>query len=273
MNPVNDGLPARSAQSTKGACVNSRVFFLLVALLLVAGCAFYTQEAEESETRTWPVAKVGAIDASVENGAFTVTAQACTSVTAVIARRCRGTVRQDAAIHLKEAIVSDSSSGGTLYLNQASPRPNYRNHAANINISAPAATAVEVDADNGAVTLVNIEGAANVTAANGAVVTTAHQGSLMVYAVNGAIRADISRITKQDAVSLHSLNGAVTLSLPADASVVFDARSGNGTVQIEGFSSVSYTQDESGYKAGSIGTGRAAVEVSSDNGPVTIRAR
>lgn len=253
--------------------MNSRASLLLATALLAAGCTFYTQDAEKSETRNWPAAQAGAIAASIDYGAIAVTGQAGSEVTAVITRRCRGTVPQDAALHLKEVAVTDSLSGGTLYLSEESPRPNYRNWAADIALSVPAATALDINASNGAVTLTNTKGTVNINAANGAVLTTAHQGNLVAYATNGAINADISRVDASGSISLHSVDGAVTLSLPANASVEFNARSGNGAVNVEGLSGVRYTLDDSSSKSGTLGTGLAKVEVSSDNGSVTIRAR
>lgn len=252
--------------------MNCRVSFLLAALL-VAGCAFYGQWAEEPKTKTWPAAHVRALDVDLEDGAVTVTGRGDTAVTAVILRRCKGTVQKEAAYHLKDITVTDSTAGETLFLREHSPTPNYRYSAANIDISAPAATVLDISTSDGTVTLSDTRGSAQVTAANGAITATEHQGSLVAYAVNGAIRADFARLTREGNVSLHSQNGAVTLSLPAMASVAFVARSGNGTVQVEGFSNVHYTRDESGYKTGSIGAGSAKVDVSSDNGAVIIRAR
>ena len=72
---------------------------------------------------------------------------------------------------------------------------------------------------------------------------------------------------------LTNVNGDVLLSVPADVSATFSARTTNGSVNVEGFASPTYTTDETTHKAGTLGAGAATITLTTTNGNLTLRVR
>jgi DUF4097 and DUF4098 domain-containing protein YvlB len=244
----------------------------LLGILLAAACV-YNYQAETPETRTWPAAGVATIDLRVENGALKATGRPDTLITALITKSCRGSSQADAEQHLADIVTGDSLSGTTLWLYTQTPNAALRNYTTRYDVTCPPATALHFVTVNGAVEIDSMAGTTVVAATNGAVTALAHDGSITVEAVNGAIDCDVARLDSAEIAALHAANGRVTLRLPADASVAFDIQTTNGTVAVTGFSNVSYTTNEAKHKAGTIGTGLAAVTLRSENGNVTIQTR
>jgi hypothetical protein len=286
--------------------MTNRYRLLLLAVLLAAAC--YYVPAEQTETREWSSTGITRIVAGTENGAISVSARADTGIQALITRSCRGADREDAEKHLADIVITDSTHGGTLFLQADMPNWNARSYGADFDIAAPAATALDLttsngavrivgivaditartsngameaancagaismSTSNGAVTLTSTTGAAVIVTTNGRVTAAPHQGSIDARTTNGAMDCDLARFDTTDAATLHSSNGRVTVSLPADASVSFDAASSNGRVRVEGFS-VNYTLNDVAHRRGTIGSGRATLNITTSNGDVTIRPR
>ena len=246
---------------------------LVLGSLLAAGCIFYNTQADSPQTKTWPAAGVTAVDVRIDNGAISVHAGSDTLISALITKSCKGTSQADAEEHLADITTGDSISGATLYLWGKVPLPNNRSYNTKYELTAPAACALRLETTNGAVELDSMSGAATVIATNGAVGTKAHSGSISVEAVNGAIDCDMAELGSAMAAALHATNGRVTIYLPADASFAFDIKTTNGTANVNGFTNVSYSTNESTHKVGTVGTGAAAVTLRSENGNVNIEAK
>jgi hypothetical protein len=259
--------------------VNRTLSLLVLAALLAAGCVLYRYEAESPETTTWPAAGLDNLNFDIDNGAVTVTAADDTVITALVTKSCRGTSQSDAEAHLADIVTGDSTTGTTLFLWGNAPQPNSRSYNTKYEVTAPAATGLYVNTENGAVELNGMDstsGSATVIAANGAVRVAGHRGSLNVQAANGAIDCDVAGLWRLQAVVLHSANGRVTLALPADVSVGFELVTSNGSAVIESFTNVEYTQNDARHKRGYIGTQGtdvATVLVRSENGNVTLKRR
>ena len=136
---------------------------------------------------------------------------------------------------------------------------------ADIEVSAPPATMVEVRTSNGSIELrgiqesgslytsngkvvmENVSGDFEIQTSNGSVILTAVEGNLAVESSNGAIvvrdgkgtfdietsngRIEFSgELTSGGDNTMRTSNGSVTVSLQADASVELDASSSNGSV-------------------------------------------
>ena len=253
--------------------MNRYLTLLLLGALLVAGCIVYNVQADQPDTRTWPVAGITAIDVRADNGAISVRASTDTVVSAKITKSCKGTSQADAEAHLADITVGDSMSGTTLYMWGKVPQANARSYNTEFEVSAPAASLLRIETKNGAVTLDSMAGAAVVVATNGAVGTVAHSGSISVEAANGAIDCDVAALDTGGAAALHSANGRITLYLPASASFAFDITTTNGKANVTGFTNANYSTNEATHKVGIVGTGVAAVTLRSENGNVNIQAK
>ena len=246
---------------------------LLLGALSVAGCVVYNVQADQPDTKTWPVAGITAIDVRADNGAISVRSSTDTVVSAKVTKSCKGTSQADAEAHLADISVGDSMSGTTLYMWGKVPQGNARSYNTKFEVSAPAATLLRVETTNGAVTLDSMAGAAVVVATNGAVGTVAHSSSISIEAANGAIDCDVAALDAGEAAALHSANGRGTLYLPANTSFAFDITTSNGKANVDGFTNVNYSTNEATHKVGIIGAGAAAVTLRSENGNVNIQAK
>jgi DUF4097 and DUF4098 domain-containing protein YvlB len=265
----------------------------LVAILVV-GCTIFTNYKNYTlkvpETRAWPATGVARFEATTENGDIAVTAAAADSIAAEITKSVTGKDSADAAAHLKDITVSEEVTGTTITLKAAMPRSTARNYGAAFDVTAPSGLAVDLKTTNGKVTVTGAmsevevrttnggvdtdgtRGRLTVESTNGTVSVTDHQGSAEIGTTNGGINCRLALPEASQQADLETTNGGVTLALPADAAVTFDATTTNGTVSVEGFASVDYTTNEGTHKAGSIGGGGADVDIGTSNGNVTIRA-
>jgi hypothetical protein len=286
--------------------MNCRALVVFLAVLLAAGC--YFTRAEQTETRTWPSTGITGFNAHTENGAVTVNARADTGITALITRSCLGSNHDDAVTHIADIRVTDSTRNGTVFLVAEMPHTSTRNYECEYDISTPAATAliletsngavgvtgitgdvtartsngavsvtntagaIDLQTSNGAVTLTGTAGPATIITSSGRITAAPHRGYINAQTSNGAIDCDLARFDTTDAAVLYTSNGRVTVSLPADASVTFDAKTSNGTIRISGFTA-NFTLDDAGHKHGTIGTGRATLTITTSNGDVTVRPR
>jgi len=266
---------------------------MLVAIL-VAGCSVSTDyknyTLKMSEGRAWPAAGVTRFEATTENGGIEVTAATADSIAAEITKSVTGKDSADAAAHLKDITVTDDVASTTITLRATMPSSTVRNYGAAFDVTMPSGIAVdlatangaiavtgtmsdvEARTSNGAVTVDGTRGQLTLQSSNGAVAVSDHIGSVTATTTNGGINCGLALPEATQSAVLETSNGGVTLTLPADAAVTFDARTTNGTVTVEGFASVSYTRNENTHKAGTIGGGGADVDISTSNGNVTIRA-
>jgi len=280
---------------------------LILAVLMAASC-FYLYRAEKTDTKDWLSTGISRFNAQTENGAITVLAQAAAGIEADITRSCMGTSHAEAEKHLDDIVLSDSVGGSDVFLRADLPGASARNYNCEFDVRTPAACAqnlsttngavtvngisadVNLETSNGAVTLSGVAGAIHAQTTNGAVTLTGtsgpavvvttngqvtlapHEGSIDARTSSGAIDCDLIRFDTFDTAVLHTSNGRVMVSLPSDVSVTFDAATSNGEVGVEGFT-VNYTLNDHSHKRGSIGGGKATLNIVTSNGQVTIRPR
>lgn len=256
--------------------MTTRLYLLFFTALLVigGGCKSMDYELKEPETRTWPANGITQINALTENGDITLSAIQDTMITAEITKRCMGEDSTDAAAHIDNIEISDSTSGGQLTLEADMPDDDdERNYRADFDMSAPQSIHINLATVNGTILIEDMIAGANIAVTNGSITTNNLQGGINGAIVDGAIDCDMALLAANESALLAATNGDITLFLPSDVSAEFDAETVNGTVTVEGFPSVNYTIDESNHRAGTIGAGDAKIYISVVNGDITIRAR
>jgi hypothetical protein len=176
--------------------------------------------------------------------------------------------------------------------------------AADITITAPASTYVEVDTSNGSVELRGMEGSGvlhtsngkivlkdmkgdyNGTTSNGAIeigvlegtcVISTSNGSVDVWDVKGEVEIESSNgeiwfsgeMTAGTKSRLVTSNGKVDVELLGTPSVSLDAKTSNGVVTCELVITATLTRED--HLVGTIGAGEAELYIRTSNGDVTIR--
>jgi hypothetical protein len=255
-----------------------KLSFFAIALLLVIACGDETTEdyqLEDTETYTWSAAGIDQIIGITVNGDITVTAVQETTITAVVTRICIAEDSTIAAEHIDDIVVTDDVSSNILTLEADFPDTAMENIdlAANFDFTCPEQLFLDLGIVNGSASLSDMIAGADIDIVNGSLTMDDCQGSIIGTLVNGSIDCDLSVLAAADSAVLTVTNGDVTLSLPSDVSATFDAFTGNGTVTVTGFASVSYTTDESNHKAGTIGGGGAVIDLQATNGDIILQAR
>jgi len=176
--------------------------------------------------------------------------------------------------------------------------------AADIAITAPAGTYVEVDTSNGAVELHGMEGSGTLRTSNGKIVlkdvkgaydgTTSNgaieigtmegtcvistsNGSVDLWDVKGEVEVESSNgeiwfsgeMTAGSRSRLVTSNGKVEVELFGTPSVSLDAKTSNGVVTCELVITATLTRED--HLVGTIGAGEADLYIRTSNGDVTIR--
>jgi len=93
------------------------------------------------------------------------------------------------------------------------------------------ATLGDVKLVNGGLSIVGLSGDVKASAVNGSIRAEQLEGEADLSTVNGQLEAGFNRLAGSRAISLSSVNGPITLMLPADARAVVNARNLAGGIQ------------------------------------------
>jgi hypothetical protein len=104
---------------------------------------------------------------------------------------------------------------------------------------------------------------------NGGVELTA-AGNVKAETVNGSIQARGGRADWKGTVDFETVNGSITLELPADASAEFDAETVNGSIETD-FAVSGESRRTRRRLSGTIGSGGRRLELETVNGSIAIR--
>jgi hypothetical protein len=153
------------------------------------------------------------------------------------------------------------------------PRSNWgRSGKVEYHVKVPARARVEVETTNGSVRVRGTSGALRASTTNGGVEITDATGPVEAETTNGSIRSDFRKAPAEGWNRFSTTNGAISITLPADASGQFAASTVNGGI------STDFPLQVSGRVGGrrlrgQLGDGRARFEARTVNGSVKIRKR
>jgi len=230
---------------------------LLLATGLACGGSSSPDRYEHSQigTQSWPAEGVTRLTAETTNGSLGVTAGSGDTITATLTRTCRADTKADAEAHVGDIVLVDNLYGDALQLAVEMPIAGDIHYGASLSVSAPGLSHLDLRTDNG-----DIE-------------VRGHRGTADAVTANGTIACDLAAFGADDAVTLQTTNGDLTLLLPADASAIFDARLVHGEITVTGFTGVSYAVEEDEHQVGTLGAGEARIILVTTNGNITIEAR
>ena len=128
-----------------------------------------------------------------------------------------------------------------------------------------------VETVNGSVTISGVSGDVEAESVNGRLTISGLTGDVSISTVNGSIEAGFVRLEGQQRVKAETVNGRVTINLPADADVKVSADSLNGSINARDFD----LETEKGFIGsdlnGNIGNGSARLNIDTVNGSIKIR--
>ena len=266
---------------------------ITTVLMMSMGCGIGPTETQEY---TFTVGDSVKVIVNSENSSIVVNAGPEEEVN--VKATLRGTDRLDYEINQEGDTITIKIEVDTTWLSWG------RGASADIAITSPVNTEVEIDTSNGSIELDGIEGAVSTKSTNGRIVLENVKGDLNAETTNGRIKvdtlegaavlkssngsADVQNIvgeidieTSNGRISfsgelipggnnrLVTSNGAVVAKLQGNPSVSLDAETSNGDVESELAITVTSMGDD--RLVGTIGDGEADLYIRTSNGDVTIK--
>ncbi len=267
---------------------------MTVAILLAGFFAVLPASAQECEARdivtlSFEAEGIELITASTATGGIKVAAGEGELITVTVARRCIAEYEETAEEGL-QSIVVNSDAGETelaIGIESGTEADGFR---ADITISAPPGTALNLEAETGSISINGMTGGieANtttgkieLTGTNGSVALAAetgeinlrtHSGSVDATTTTGTITCVLLEVEEGDEVELETESGPVTLRVPWTVSAELDASTGKGKITIHGLE-LFYDEQTDKAVVGTIGSGDAEITVSVGRGNISIGGR
>lgn len=256
-----------------------RISLVCLAMLVFVGCDWNSNNnhhryaLEATDTYTWTAADFQQLTVHSINGGIAAGAVFSGEITVTVTRRVEGPDEAELEALLDSITVDTFSTDGHLTIDADMPDGGGYEYSADFEILAPPNLALELSTVNGEVSANGFSAGLSFSTVNGNVTVEYHNGDVQIQSVNGNLDCDLASLEAQEIASLSTTNGNVVLSLPADVSTSFSASTAIGTVEIFGFESVTYIDNETGLKTGDIGTGDASVSITTVIGDITIQPR
>ncbi len=265
---------------------------VVAVLLVVTGCSVGPTEYQDD---SFTVGVSPTVVVSSENGGIEINAGTDNEV------RVEATLTD--APRVQYEIIQD---GDTITIDVKATKQwwFYGSAAADIAITAPAGTYVDINTSNGAVelrgmngsgvmntsngkiVLMDVKGEYNGTTSNGAIEIGTMEGTCLISTSNGSVdlwdvkgEVDIEssngeiwfsgEITDGSRSRLVTSNGKVDVELLGTPGVNLDAKTSNGMVTCELEVTATLTRED--HLVGTIGTGNAELYIRTSNGDVTVR--
>ncbi len=282
----------------RAAIVAVGLVAVIVALAACSAVQLFTSKRTDQQTYT--VGATTNLVVQTFNGAINVTAGPDATASVTVTSRGTGNSQAEADSDLAKVAVSINQSGDTITVTaKRTDQPNATNSGADVTVSLPRASSLQLTTSNGRVEAVNVTGSITVRTSNGDVTT--RQGSgIDVQTSNGAVTAanptgSLSLQTSNGSVDVlgatdvtatvqtsnghiafngslaaaqqtfGTSNAGLTLQLPSAASFSIDAHTSNGTVRTD----FPLTTTKDGL-SGQVGTGGATIHASTSNGDLSV---
>jgi hypothetical protein len=211
-----------------------------------------------------PLAKDGRFSLENTNGRVEVTGWDEARV------RIEATKRAGSERALDELRIEIDAEGDRVRVRSRYPRPRWMGGSGRVDyvIRVPRTARVSVENVNGRVEVADVAAEVEASTVNGSVEVREAAGEVEASAVNGSVEVSLARLDAEGRSRLHTTNGSVRLTLPADANAEIEARTVNGGIGCD-------FDLEGGRKTrrrleGRIGTGGARFDLGTVNGSVNI---
>lgn len=144
--------------------------------------------------------------------------------------------------------------------------------AVNLTLTVPATARLrDIGATNGSITISDVRSAVNARLVNGKIVASGLGADTSLETVNGSIRAEFATLAPGQKISVRTVNGSTTVTLPREASLTLSARTVNGSVDCEFPLTIKGTIKRNRV-SGTIGSGAASLESETVNGSLRVKS-
>ena len=237
-----------------------------VSGLGLAGCVGgdWGLHAQASVSESRPLAKDGRFELENTNGRVEISAwdEARVSIDA--------TKRAASEHRLDDIRIEISGEGDSVRVRTRYPRAHLFGGGGRVDyvVRVPRNARLKISNVNGHVEVAGVSGDVGASNVNGSVEVHDAAGAVDATTVNGSVAVALARVDPQGRSDIHTTNGSVRLTLPADAAADIEARTVNGGVSCD-FDLSSESRSRRRLE-GRIGAGGGRFELRSVNGSVTI---
>jgi DUF4097 and DUF4098 domain-containing protein YvlB len=239
--------------------------------LLATGSLF--ANVTEEETFSYTLDDGGRFSISNVNGSITVTGGKGNQVEIVEIKKA------DSQKELDEIDIEISHSANEIVveteLGESHGWFSFGHYSGQIkyNVTVPSGTVLEsVETVNGDVTISGVSGKVVAESVSGELNISDLADDVRLTTVNGGINAAFSRCGGQQNIRAETINGRITMTLPADADVSINADTLNGGINGKDFG----LEADKGFVGsdlrGNIGSGSASINIDTVNGSIKIRS-
>jgi hypothetical protein len=169
-------------------------------------------------------------------------------------------------------IVVEPSSSGLSIRTQYSGADAGHLASVEYRITVPRAVSLDrVKLINGGLSISGVAGSVTASAVNGSIKAEKLGGYADLSTVNGRLSADFNRISAANPISLRSVNGPITLSIPSGAGATLNVRNQSGGIETEFGTAI---RGDSGQELHTrVNRGGAAIQVHNVNGGISIHGQ
>jgi DUF4097 and DUF4098 domain-containing protein YvlB len=131
----------------------------------------------------------------------------------------------------------------------------------------------EIDLVNGDLLIEGVQGGIRAESVNGKIIARQVSGSLRISTVNGSIEPDMESLTDVERIDLESVNGKITLALPASVGAFVRAETVNGKISNDFGIPVHKGKYVGSDMKGEIGDGGIQISLDTVNGAISVTSR
>jgi DUF4097 and DUF4098 domain-containing protein YvlB len=240
--------------------------------ILTFGSASIWADVQETETFSFELTESGRISLSNVNGDVQITGGSGDKVE-ITAVKSADNDKDLARLEVKIAAEADSIRIETVHGKSDSRWFGDNSGEVTYTLTVPALVNLDtISTVNGDVAVQGVSGTVNAESVNGELDLQNLKGDVDLETTNGGIEARFDTLAGTQRVSADTVNGRITLYLPADASARLSAETINGGINAEDFD---LEVDSGGFVGkdldGTIGSGEARINLDTVNGGIRVR--
>jgi len=231
-------------------------------------------KASDTWTKTFTVSAGGRLDLRNINGGIVVQPAAEGQPLEVSAERTARAASDEAARELlKKVEIHDEATADRVLIETRAPKTWGREgHEVKYTVKLPPGVKLEARTVNGGLELHRVTGDANLTTTNGAIKAEGLAGSVEARTTNGGI--DVALAAVPGTVTLETVNGGVSLEVPAALAADLSAHVTNGGIQVDDALKFEAVGEQNRRNVqGKLNGGGHRVDVSTTNGGIAIHAK
>lgn len=254
-----------------------RAGWISLASALVVGFLAFTavagQKCVEEQHTTYPLASEGKVVLENVNGSVRFKAWDRPEIELHVVKQANKQEDLE-AVKIEVESKRDQITIRTRYPKPASGWFKSKQNSTTVNyvVTAPRkATVARISNVNGSIEIQGFQGPVNASTVNGRLAASGLAGDTSLSTVNGALEAEFEEFASTRSVSLSTVNGKASVTLPHNADVKISASTVNGEISADKPFEVKKQRLPGRSFEGTLGKGLGKVKINTVNGAIAIR--